>query len=132
MTTELTYLMLSAVLAGSLWIPFIVGVTTETEDFTDFTRPPDQRRMRDWVQRAYRAHQNMLETLVPFGIAVVVAHLAGVSTNVTIWASVAFFWVRLVHAVGMISGLAVFPLRPIIFTLSYLCTIVIAGAVLLA
>ncbi|KNG94003.1 MAPEG family protein [Pseudaestuariivita atlantica] len=132
MSVELTYLLLTALLAGSLWIPFIVGVTSEAEDFTDFTRPPDLTRMRPWVHRAFRAHQNLLETLVPFAIAVVVAHVAGVSTQVTIWASVAFFWIRVVHAAGMISGYAVFPVRPVIFTASYLCTLAIVAAVLLA
>ncbi len=131
MTQEMTYLLLAALLAGSLWIPFIIGVTTEAEDFTDFTRPPDHRAMRDWVQRAYRAHQNLLETLLPFGLAVIVAHLSGVSNTVTIWATAAFFWIRVVHAAGMISGLARFPVRPIIFTASYGCTLAIVGATLI-
>lgn len=130
MTTELFYLTLTALLAGSLWIPFIVGVTTEQQDFTDFTRPPDQRQMRDWVQRAFRAHQNMLETFLPFAVVVLVAHLAGISTWTTIAAATAFFWIRLLHAAGMISGLAIFPIRPIIFTASYGCTLTIALAVL--
>lgn len=59
MTTELLYLTLSAVLAASLWVPFIVGVNTEDKDFTDFTRPPSLTDMRPWVHRAFRAHQNM-------------------------------------------------------------------------
>ncbi|MGR3503863.1 MAPEG family protein [Pseudaestuariivita sp.] len=132
MTLELTYLLMTALLAGSLWIPFIVGVTSEREDFTDFTTPPDHRKMRPWVQRAFRAHQNLLETLIPFGIALLVAHVAGISTSVTVWAAIVFFWVRVVHAAGMISGLAVFPIRPIIFTVSYLCTLAVVAAILLA
>ena len=131
MTTELTYLVLSALLAGSLWIPFIVGVGTEAEDYTDFRRPPDLGQMRPWVHRAFRAHQNMLETLIPFAIVVLIAHMAGISTMVTIWAAIAFFWIRVLHAIGMISGLAIFPVRPVIFTASYACTIAIALAVLL-
>ncbi|CUH81191.1 putative relative of glutathione S-transferase, MAPEG superfamily [Tritonibacter multivorans] len=132
MTPELFYLTLTALLAGSLWIPFIVGVSSEPEDYTDFTRPPDQRRMRDWVQRAFRAHQNMLETLLPFAIVVLIAHLAGISTWVTSTAAAAFFWIRILHAAGMISGLATFPIRPILFTASYACTVAIALALLFA
>ena len=132
MTPELFWLTLTAVLASALWIPFIVGVNGEERDFTDFTRPPDLSLMRPWVHRAFRAHQNLLETIIPFAAVVLVAHVAGVSTQVTIWATVAFFWIRLAHAIGMITGLAVFPVRPIIFTASWACTLAVAGAVLLS
>ena len=130
MTPELTWLALSALLAACLWIPYIVGVNTETADVSDFTRPPDLTRMRPWVHRAYRAHLNMIETLIPFAAVVLIAHVAGVSGTVTLWATIAFFWLRVAHAVGMISGLATFPIRPIIFTASWLCTLAV-GAVLL-
>lgn len=128
MTPELVWLTLSALLAASLWIPYIVGINTEPahEDAAGaFRRPPDLRDMRPWVHRAWRAHQNLLETLIPFAAVVLIAHLAEVSTAVTLWATVAFFWLRVLHAAGMISGLAGFPVRPIIFTASWLCTIAI-------
>jgi uncharacterized membrane protein YecN with MAPEG domain len=51
---------------------------------------------------------------------------------VTLWASVAFFWLRVAHAVGMISGWAGFPIRPIIFTASWLCTIAIGVQLIIA
>ena len=132
MSTELIYLTLTALLAGSLWIPFIVGVTTEEKDFTDFSRPPDLTEMRPWVHRAFRAHQNLLETLIPFAAVVLVAHVAGVSTGVTVAAAIAFFWIRVAHAVGMISGFAIFPVRPIIFTASWICTPLMGWPVLAA
>ncbi|MEM6309895.1 MAG: MAPEG family protein [Pseudomonadota bacterium] len=128
MTPELVWLTLSALLAASLWIPYIVGVNTEpTTDDTAvaFRRPPDLRTMRPWVHRSWRAHQNLLETLIPFAAVVLIANMAGVSTQVTIWATIAFFWLRVAHAAGMISGLTGFPVRPIIFTASWLCTIAI-------
>lgn len=140
MTPELVWLTLTALLAGSLWIPFVVGVNTEPAGHTPsadpqdnpFLRPPEVRAFRPWVHRAWRAHQNLLETLVPFAALVLIAHLAGVSTNVTVWASVVFFWLRLFHAVGMISGKAQFPLRPIVFTASWMCTVAIGVQLLLA
>ena len=132
MSTELIYLTLTALLAGSLWIPFIVGVTTEEKDFTDFSRPPDLTEMRPWVHRAFRAHQNLLETLIPFAAVVLVAHVAGVSTGVTVAAAIAFFWIRVAHAVGMISGFVIFPVRPIIFTASWICTLLMGWQVLAA
>ena len=137
MTTELTWLTLSAILGASLWIPYIVGVNTmKPADApagpSPFHRPPDLSQMPAWIHRAHRAHLNMLETLVPFAIVVLIAHVAGVSGGVTVAATVAFFWLRVAHAAGMIAGRAGMPLRPLLFTASWLCTLVVAAAVLTA
>ncbi|MEM8656691.1 MAG: MAPEG family protein, partial [Pseudomonadota bacterium] len=102
------------------------------KQFADFHRPPDIRQMPAWVHRAYRAHQNLLEQMMPFAVIVLVAHVQGVSTGVTVGASIAFFWLRVAHAVGMISGIARFPLRPIIFTAGWLCILAIGWQVLTA
>ncbi len=131
MTPELTWLTLTALLAASLWIPFIIGVNTEQADYSDFTRPPDHTQMRPWVHRAFRAHQNLLETLIPFAAVVLIAHVAGVSGTVTVWATIAFFWLRVLHAWGMIAGWARFPIRPIIFTASWLCTLAVGASLLI-
>lgn len=132
MTTELFYLVATMMLAASMWIPYIVGVNTIPSDGpVDFSRPPDLYVMPAWIHRAHRAHLNLIETATPFAALVILAHVMGVSTAVTIWASAAFFWLRVLHAAGMISGLAGFPIRPIIFTASWLCTIAIGVQLLL-
>jgi uncharacterized MAPEG superfamily protein len=132
MTTELFYLLLTAMLASSLWIPYIVGVNTTKYEGQDeaFTRPPDHRNMLPWIHRAYRAHQNLLEQFLPFAAIVLIGHSLGVSTSITQWCAILFFVLRLVHAVGMISGLAKFPIRPIIFTAGWVITMVYAWQVL--
>ncbi|MGB7243886.1 MAG: MAPEG family protein [Sulfitobacter sp.] len=133
MTTELTYLTLVMLLAASLWIPYIVGVTSNPLTQGDgFTRPAPLTEFPEWVHRAHRAHLNLIEAAMPFAALVLVAHVLGISTSVTIWASTAFFWLRLAHAIGMISGLARFPVRPILFNLSWLCTVAIGVQLLLA
>ena len=131
MTIELTYLVLTAILAASLWIPYIVGVNVQSQvDTTDFTRPPDLSALPAWVHRAHRAHLNLIEQMLPFAVIVLVAHTLSVSTTITVAATVAFFWLRVIHAAGMISGLARFPIRPIIFTASWLCILAIGWQVL--
>ncbi len=131
MTPELTWLLATAVLAASLWIPYIVGVNTSPVASHDFSRPQSPSDHAAWVHRAYRAHQNLLEQMMPFAVIVLIGHMVGVSTPVTVGAAAAFFWIRVAHAVGMISGLAGFPLRPVIFTAGWLCILVFAGAILL-
>ena len=131
MSVELFWLTATALLAASLWIPFIVGVNMQTvKDMTDFTRPPDLSDLPPWIHRAWRAHLNLIEQFLPFAVIVVIAHLQGISTPITIAASIAFFWLRVAHAVGMITGYARFPIRPIIFSAGWLCILAIGWQVL--
>lgn len=133
MTTELTYLTLTLLLAASMWIPYIVGVNMHPQTgIDDFERPPPLTGFPPWVHRAHRAHLNLIEAAMPFAALVLLAHALNISTPVTVWAVSGFFWLRLVHAVGMVSGVARFPVRPIIFSLSWICTLAIAVQVFLA
>jgi uncharacterized MAPEG superfamily protein len=125
----------TAILAGSLWLPFIVGVNTAPEgtwpEGTDpFVTPMDPALQRPWVRRAFRAHLNLLEQFPPMLALVLIAHEAGISNAVTIWATGLFFALRLTHAVGMIIGLARMPLRPLIFTAGWMCILALAGSIL--
>ena len=128
MTIELTWLVYTAILAGSLWIPYIVGVNiTEFEGKGMlFVRPPDNSRMQAWVHRSFRAHLNLLEQLVPFSLVVISAAIAKVSTPVTIGCVILFFWLRVAHAVVMISGFSRFPLRSLIYVAGWITTLVFA------
>ena len=131
MTTELFVLTLTSVLLASLWIPYIVGVNMQKGDSSGaFDRPADLREMPAWVHRAHRAHLNLLEQFAPFAALVILAHVLGVSNAITGWSVVAFLSVRVVHAVGMISGVAKFPARPMIFLIGWMSILVLAWQVL--
>lgn len=132
MTVELTWLTLTTFLAASLWIPFVIGVNSTPVAWPEENRPPDPRLMVPWVHRAFRAHLNLMEQFPAFAAAVLIAHVAGVSTAITVWATVLFFWLRVVQAVWMIGDFRQIPVRPIIFTLSWLCTLSIGVQVLFA
>lgn len=132
MTPELWWTAWTSLLTASLWIPFIVGVNTAPAgslpfDPADMARPSDPMAHRDWVARAYRAHQNLVEAFAPMAALVVIAHVAGISSAVTVWATALFFAIRLAHAAGMITGLVRFPVRPILFTASWACTLAVAA-----
>ncbi|WP_299769326.1 MAPEG family protein [uncultured Tateyamaria sp.] len=134
MPTELIILGMLAVMAASLWIPYIVGVNTAPEgsipaDAPDgFRIPPDPSVQRPWVHRAYRAHLNLLEQSVPFAILVLLLDRVDGFTALTVWTSVAFLLLRVAHAVGYITGTAGFPARPLIFTGGWLCCLLMAWA----
>lgn len=137
MTPELVWTTWTAILAASLWIPYIVGVNTSEAgspadfDSRDFSRPAEPSLQRPWVHRAYRAHLNLLEQFMPMAALVLIAHVAGVTNAVTVWATGLFFALRVIHAVGMITGIAVLPARPILFTAGWACVMAMAAAVLL-
>ncbi|MEM1284517.1 MAG: MAPEG family protein [Pseudomonadota bacterium] len=127
MSIELWSLLIASVMVASLWIPFIVGVNMHlpaTEELG--LRPPDLRLLPDWVQRANRAHLNLVEQFVPFAALVLVAQLADVSSVVTEWTCIAFVGLRIAHALGYITAWARIPARPAIFTLAWLALLVLA------
>lgn len=126
--TEMGVLIMLCIFAASLWIPYIVGVNTDPHPADNFTRPGDLTQLRPWVHRAYRAHLNLLEQLLPFAILVLVIDRLGGYSTLTYWTAIAFFWLRVAHSVGMISGLARLPLRPIIFTAGWICCLLMAYA----
>ena len=136
--TELGILTCLAIFAASMWIPFIVGVNTVPEgalpdDAPDgFVIPPNWRLHRPWVQRAYRAHMNLLEQLVPFAILVFLVDRFDGFTALTYWTAIAFFWLRVAHAVGYITAWTRFPLRPLIFTAGWVCCLIMAYSVFAA
>lgn len=127
MTPELRWLMYTAILAGTLWVPYVVGVTvTDHPGKADlFLRPPDPRTMPSWVHRSLRAHQNLLEQLLPFAVVVLIGALIGVSTPITSACVIVFFWLRVTHAIGMITGLARVPLRPLLYFSGWITMLVI-------
>lgn len=134
MPTELVVLGILALMAASLWIPYIVGANTAPEgsipaDAPDgFIIPPDPSVHRPWVRRAYRAHLNLLEQSVPFGVLVLLVDRVDGFTALTAWTSVAFLLLRVAHALGYITGTARFPARPLIFTGGWLSCLLMAWA----
>ncbi|MFN3172416.1 MAG: MAPEG family protein [Hyphomicrobiales bacterium] len=130
MSIELIMLLAATMLVASLWIPYIVGVNMHPIAGADpFARPPDHAQFPDWVQRANRAHLNLVEQYVPFAGAILIAHVLGVTSTAMQVAAIAFVGLRLAHAIGMIMGWARMPVRPVLFTAGYLATIIICAEV---
>lgn len=131
--TELGVLNCLMLLAASLWIPYIVGVNKYRGDTVNaFQRPAGDSDLPDWVARANRAHLNLLEQGLPFAIIILILHAADGFTALTYWTAIAFFWLRVAHAVGMITGFTQMPLRPLIFTAGWVCIVILGVSVFTA
>lgn len=99
MTPELTYLVLSAILA---FVQVMVAATAATSQIgvrANAGNRDNIPRFEGFCGRAYRAHSNMLENLILFAIIVLSANAAGISTAMTVLGVQIFFFARLVYAI---------------------------------
>jgi uncharacterized MAPEG superfamily protein len=71
--------------------------------------------------RAYAAQQNAWEALPGFGLAVVIAHIAGADPAASATTAVVFVAARIGHALAYLANLDV--LRSVIFLVSVACVI---------
>lgn len=131
MTSELTYLLLTAILTGVLWIPVVIGYVLARGPL----KPADYRTvptspLPDWVNRANRAHLNAVENFAPFAAVVLVAHAVGVSSAVTEGCAAVYFYARAAHAVVHLSGTGLFLARTLLFTVAWIAFIAFAIEVL--
>ncbi len=129
MTIELYWLTLTIIMTAILWVPYVLNRLVVRGLFgalklSDPTSTPHS----EWAERGIRAHKNAVENLVIFAPLVVIAHLTGVSTILTIWAAQIFFFARLTHYLITVAGIPV--LRTLAFATGFMCQLTFAGAVL--
>jgi len=122
MSTDLKYLAFTAMLTASLWIPYVVAQVM-TNGF--LTPPnyvdPEPRPVPLWGQRADRVYLNAVETFAPFATLVILIHLTGKADAMTAFWSMAFFWLRVAHAV--VYWAAIPYIRTVVFTLGFVTII---------
>ena len=119
MTTDLKYLVFTAMLTAALWIPYIVCQVTTNGPLqpTNYTDPTLPRPVPRWGLRAHRAHLNAVEVFAPFAALVIAAHLTGKADAVTAFCAASFFWIRLAHAIVYLAGIPY--VRTVLFTLAF-------------
>jgi len=129
MTPDLTYLVWTAVLCLVLWIPYIAGTVIKNGIMSaeEYKRPLE-REHPAWLRRCNRAHVNLVENLPAFAALVLVAHVSGTATSATATAAMVFFWARVVHAIGYISGIPY--VRTICFSIGVFASLAIAWEIL--
>ena len=118
MTTDLRYLAFTAMLTAALWIPYIVCQVLTN----GFLAPPnyvdpEQRPVPLWGKRAHRAYLNAVESFAPFAALVIVAQLSGKADAMTAFWAMAFFWLRLAHAI--VYMVAIPYVRTLLFVLGF-------------
>ena len=119
MTVDLTYLAWTALLTGALWLVYITAqVMTHGFLTPQNYKDPTPRPVPLWGMRANRAHINAVESFAPFAAMVLILHVTAQANDTTAMLCMAFFWLRLAHAVVYL--LAVPYLRTGLFTLAWI------------
>lgn len=128
MSTDLKMLAWSAGFTLLLWLPYILARMMASGIVPTLTYAADKDPLPSWAERAKKAHYNAIENLAPFAAVVLVAHLAGAASATTAGAAVIFFWARVVHYFGAISGLPF--IRTLSFAVGWVATLVIFWAII--
>ncbi len=128
MTTELTYLVLAAVLTALTWIPYILNAVSVRGISDAVGYPENPPPLAPWAQRMKAAHYNSVENLVVFAALVMVAHLAGVSDATTASAAMVYFWARVAHLAVYTFGIPW--ARTLTFAAGYVAMLVFAWKLL--
>ena len=130
MTTELYWLTLTALMTALFWLPYILDRIIVRGLITAITGTTAERTddQSEWAQRAIRAHTNAIENLAIMAPAVLVAHVAGISTPLTQTAVMVYFFARLVHYLVYTFGIPV--VRTLAFAAGLLCQLSVLLAIL--
>jgi uncharacterized MAPEG superfamily protein len=114
MSRELFWLTLTVAMTGLFWVPYILDRITVRGLAGAMDNPsPGDPPQSAWAERQMRAHANAVENLVVFASLVLIANALGISTAVTAWACIIYFWARLAHFVIYSLGI------PVLRTLSF-------------
>jgi len=128
MSREFFWLMLTIVMTGLAWIPYILDRAAVRGLAAAMGNPgPNDKPQSPWAQRMMAAHANAVENLVLFAPLVLVAHELEISNGVTVTACAVYFWARLAHLVVYTLGIPV--LRTLCWTVGWLCLLALVLAI---
>lgn len=129
LTEDLQWLVASALLTASLWIPYIINRMREHGPWTALHNPNrDQRPKAAWADRLMWAHANAVENLVVFAPLVLVVNATGTSSSATALAAEVYFFARAAHVLIYTAGVPV--LRTVAFLVGWAAQVALAWAAL--
>lgn len=121
LSTELRYLIYTALLMCVIWVPYILAELKMT-GIVKALSYPDERTLPKWGTRLKAAHYNLVENIAPFAVAVIAGELLNVHTPVTAACAMIFFWARVLHPIAQV--IRVWGGRTVTFTAGMIATVV--------
>jgi uncharacterized MAPEG superfamily protein len=123
MSTDLTMLAWTAAFTALLWVPYILARLGASGFMETLSYRADKDPLPSWAERAKRAHYNAVENLAPFAALVLIAHVTNQASGATAAAATVYFWARVVHYFGYLSGVPF--VRTLSFAVGWACIMVI-------
>ena len=129
MTRELFWLTCTVILTGVLWVPYILN-RCQVRGLAGAMANPSRndKPQSDWANRLMFAHDNAVENLIIFAPLVLILSQLDYSTKWTALACAVYFWARVIHYFGAISGLPF--VRTLAFAVGWIATLVIFWAII--
>lgn len=129
LSPELFWLTLTIIMTALIWMPYIVNRLIEDCPWPALMNPqPDLRPKAQWAERLMRAHDNAVENLVIFAPLVLTLHVSGVSTAMTAYACMIYFFARISHLLLYTFGVPFF--RTVAFFIGFLCQMALGLSIL--
>ena len=130
MTTELYYLALTALTTTLMWVPYGGSMIVDQGLLAVVGNRDQSKPLAPWAERAKRAHENAIASLVVFACLVVIAHVSGVSNAAVTTASILYFWMRIAHYV--VYAMGVIFVRTLVWSVAWICQLTVAWQILTA
>ncbi|MDH5191124.1 MAG: MAPEG family protein [Gammaproteobacteria bacterium] len=105
MTTELQTLIYIIILAMFYYFPYVVAYFKYWGFNTVFGNRENVPALPEWAERARAAHDNMNENMIHFVPLVLIAHITGVSNEMTVMGVTLFFYSRIAYLVIYTLGI---------------------------
>lgn len=129
MSPELYWLAAVAVATALMWLPYVLNILMEMGVVAALVgRAGDDPGSAAWAKRSQRAHLNAIENLAIFAPLALAVHVAGVGSETTALAAMAYFWVRVAHYAVYVAGIPI--IRTLLFAAGVICQLALGAALL--
>ena len=129
MSHELFWLVMTTVMTGLMWVPYILDRVIVRGLAATLANPsPADKAQSPWARRLMAAHLNAVENLVIFAPLVLATQdlNVNVATPITTFACQLYFWSRLAHVIVYTLGIPV--LRTVAFVGGFAAQVMLALA----
>ncbi len=105
LTTELSILVWVTGGTALMWVPYILCRLATYGIIPSLMYRHDDQPLPAWAERAKKAHYNAVENLVPFAVLIIIAHLTGLSTEMTVLGAQVYLAARIVHFFAFVGNI---------------------------
>ncbi len=129
LSNEIFWLVLTLLMTGSLWVPYILNRMYEHGIWPALYNPqPDTRPKAQWANRMMKAHENGIENMVIFAPLVLIIEMLDRNSSMTATLCSVYFFTRLLHAVLYAVKVPFF--RTVAFLVGFACQVALGVVIL--